>query len=138
MSRTTLRAAVLGGAALFVAALAGPALAHVTISPGDAAQGDSDVEVTFRVPDEEDTATTQLEVDFPTDHPITGVLPEPTPGWTAKVENFTLPTPIKTDDGTVTQVVSKITWTDRPHRRSREQGCLRPRACPAHGDRARR
>ncbi|MFL6117874.1 MAG: YcnI family protein [Catenulispora sp.] len=122
MSRTTLRATVLGGAALFVAALAGPAFAHVTISPGDAAKGDSDVEVTFRVPDEEDSATTQLEVVFPTDHPITGVLPEPMPGWTAKVENLTLPTPIKTDDGTVTQVVSKITWTGGPLAAGRYQG----------------
>jgi uncharacterized protein YcnI len=112
MSRTKLRAAVLGGAALTVVALAGPAFAHVTISPGDAAKGDSDVEITFRVPNEEDAATTtQLEVDFSTDKPITGVLPEPTPGWTAKVENVTLATPIKTDDGPVTQVVSKITWT---------------------------
>jgi uncharacterized protein YcnI len=108
----SLRAVVLGGAALSLLVLAGPASAHVTIGPNTAPKGGSDVELTFRVPNEEASAnTTQLEVDFPTDHPITGVLPEPTPGWTAAVTNFTLPTPITTDDGTITQVVSKIVWT---------------------------
>ncbi|WP_307856630.1 YcnI family protein [Catenulispora pinistramenti] len=100
------------GAVLVVLALAGPASAHVTIGPDTTAKGGSDVELTFRVPNEEDQAnTTQLEVDFPTDKPITGVLPEPTPGWTVKVDDVTLATPIKTDDGTVTQVVQRITWS---------------------------
>ena len=100
------------GAVLAVLAIAGPASAHVTIGPGTTAKGGSDVELTFRVPNEEAQAnTTQLEVDFPTDKPITGVLPEPTPGWQVKVDNVTLPTPIKTDDGTVTQVVQRVTWS---------------------------
>ena len=107
-----LRGAVPACAVLAILALAGPASAHVTIGPGTAAKGGSDVELTFRVPNEEDQATTtQVEVDFPTDKPITGVLPEPTPGWTVKIDNLTLPAPVKTDDGTVTQVVQRITWS---------------------------
>ena len=107
-----LRGSALAGAVLAVLAVAGPASAHVTISPNTTAGSGDDVEVTFRVPNEEDTAnTTELEVDFPTDKPITGVLPQPVPGWTIKVENTTLATPIQTDDGTVTQTVSKITWS---------------------------
>ena len=106
------RASVLTGAVLTVVAVAGPASAHVTISPNTTAKSGSDVELTFRVPNEEAQATTtQVEVDFPTDKPITGVLPEPTPGWTVKVDNLTLTTPIKTDDGTVTQVVQRVTWS---------------------------
>ncbi|ACU70051.1 nuclear export factor GLE1 [Catenulispora acidiphila DSM 44928] len=106
------RGAALTGAVLTVLAIAGPASAHVTISPNTTAKGGSDIELTFRVPNEEAQATTtQVEVDFPTDKPITGVLPEPTPGWTVKVDNVTLATPIKTDDGTVTQVVQRITWS---------------------------
>lgn len=100
-----------GLAVLAVLAVAGPASAHVTIGPDTTAKGGSDVELTFRVPNEEDNATTQVEVDFPTDKPITGVLPEPAPGWTVKVDDLTLATPIKTDDGTVTQVVRRITWS---------------------------
>lgn len=107
----TRRAAALAGAALTVLLAAGPASAHVTLGPDTAPKGGTDVELTFRVPDEEDTPTTQVEVDLPTDHPITGVLPEPVPGWTIAVQNYTLPTPVTTDDGTVTQVVQKITWS---------------------------
>lgn len=106
------RGSALAGAVLAVLAIAGPASAHVTIGPDTTAKGGSDVELTFRVPNEEAQATTtQVEVDFPTDKPITGVLPEPTPGWTVKVDNLTLSAPIKTDDGTVTQVVQRITWS---------------------------
>src|SRR5882757_4232540 len=52
-----------------------------------------------------------LEVSFPTDHPIASVSIEPVPGWTAAVDKTNLATPIKTDDGELTQAVSKITWS---------------------------
>jgi uncharacterized protein YcnI len=91
--------------------LAGTAFAHVTAQPGNAAQG-SYTEVAFRTPNEEDNAATiKLEVSFPTDHPIASVSIEPVPGWTATVDKTNLATPIKTDDGDVTQAVSKITWS---------------------------
>lgn len=91
--------------------LAGVASAHVTANPGTAEQG-SYTKVSFRVPNERDAAsTTTLEVDFPTDHPIASVETRAVPGWTASVEKAKLAKPIKTDDGEVTETVSKITWT---------------------------
>jgi uncharacterized protein YcnI len=90
---------------------AGTAFAHVTVDPGTAAQG-GDAKIAFRTPNEEDSANTvKLEVSFPTGHPIPSVLVEPIPGWTAAVDKVNLAAPIKTDDGEVTQAVSKITWS---------------------------
>lgn len=104
-------AAVLPLAATAVLALALPASAHVTIDPATTAAGSGDLQLNFRVPCEETTPTTKVEIAFPTDHPIASVLAQPVPGWTAKITNVTLPTPIHTDDGDITQVVSDITWT---------------------------
>jgi uncharacterized protein YcnI len=90
--------------------LAGTASAHVTAQPGAAAQGGYS-EIAFRTPNERDNAgTVKLEVFFPADHPIASVAVEPLPGWTVTVDKSTLATPIRTDDGEVTQAVSKITW----------------------------
>ena len=114
-TRTTIRrrvATVLAALALGLAATTATAWAHVTISPDTAAKGASDLQLTFRVPNEEAAAdTTELQVYFPVDDPIASVLVEPTPGWTETVTTIDLATPIVTDDGSITQVVSSITWT---------------------------
>jgi uncharacterized protein YcnI len=87
------------------------ASAHVTVNPNTAQQG-AYTKVSFRVPNEEkDQSTTALEVDLPADHPIASVSVKPVPGWTATATTSTLATPIKTDDGEVTQAVTKIVWT---------------------------
>ena len=92
-------------------ALPGIASAHVTASPGTAQQGEY-TKVGFRVPNERDTAsTTQLEINFPTDHPIASVETRAVPGWTSTAEKTKLDKPIKTDDREISEVVSKITWT---------------------------
>jgi hypothetical protein len=52
-----------------------------------------------------------VQVFFPTDHPIPGVLISPLPGWTSKVTTTKLKTPITTDDGSITEAVSQVTWT---------------------------
>jgi periplasmic copper chaperone A len=94
-----------------VLAFAVPASAHVTISPNTAAQG-SETKLTFNMPAEEDNANAvKLEIDIPTNNPIANVSIEPKIGWTYTVENTPLAQPITTDDGTVTQAISKITWT---------------------------
>ncbi|MET9088751.1 YcnI family protein [Streptomyces sp. NPDC004237] len=91
---------------------AGVAAAHVTVHPESYAKGATDGVLTFRVPNEEDTAsTTKVQVYLPTDHPVLGVLVSPRDGWTAKVTTSKLKTPVKTDDGTITDAVSEITWT---------------------------
>ncbi|MEW2303087.1 YcnI family protein [Streptomyces sp. NPDC006655] len=95
-----------------VLAAAGAAAAHVTVHPESYAKGATDGVLTFRVPNEEDTAaTTKVEVVLPTDHPVLGVLVTPQAGWTAKVTTTKLKNPVKTDDGTITEAASEITWT---------------------------
>jgi uncharacterized protein YcnI len=91
---------------------AGAAFAHVTVHPESYAKGATDGVLSFRVPNEEDTAsTTKVQIFLPTDHPVVGVLVTPQAGWTAKVTTIKLKKPVKTDDGTITDAVSEITWT---------------------------
>jgi uncharacterized protein YcnI len=67
---------------------AGPASAHVTVQPGEAVQG-SYTKLTFRVPNESDTAATvRLEVELPAS--IDGARTKPVPGWTATVDGRTI------------------------------------------------
>lgn len=113
-ARITLRraGAVTALTAAGLLAAAGVASAHVTVHPESYARGATDGVLTFRVPNEEDTAsTTKVQVFLPTDHPVLGVLVSPQDGWTAKVTSTKLKTPVKTDDGTITDAVSEITWT---------------------------
>ncbi|MEU9323499.1 YcnI family protein [Streptomyces canus] len=113
-ARTSLRRIGLGGALAAAAVLtaAGAASAHVTVHPDSYAKGATDGALTFRVPDESDTtSTTKVQLFLPTDHPLLGVLVSPHDGWTAKVTDTKLKTPVKTDDGTITDAVSEITWT---------------------------
>jgi len=106
--RSALVAAVVGGLTL---ALAAPAAAHVTVNPNTATPGGY-TKVTFRVPNEKDSAnTTKLEVTLPAGQPIASVSTRPVPGWTAVADKTKLATPIKSDDGEITEAVTKITWT---------------------------
>ncbi|WP_443072144.1 DUF1775 domain-containing protein [Streptomyces sp. NBC_01485] len=67
-------------------AAAGAASAHVTVHPESYAKGATDCVLTFRVPNEEDTASTnKVQVFLPIDPPVLGVLVSPQDGWTAKV-----------------------------------------------------
>lgn len=97
--------------ATVVLGFAGTAFAHVTVSPDTAPRG-GDATVAIRVPNEEDKATTtKLEIDLPVDRPIAAVDTEPLAGWTAVATTSKLATPIKSDDGEVTQAVTKVVWT---------------------------
>lgn len=85
--------------------------AHVKITPNTAAAGD-DIEVTFRVPNEEETAgTVRVEIDLPLKTPFAGAEYEPVAGWTAQVIEATLPHPIRNDGVEVTKAPSKIIYT---------------------------
>src|SRR3954468_22871622 len=113
MNRSQLRriGAVTAGAAALVLVIAGPASAHVTVNPNTAAQG-AYTKVSFRVPTESDTAsTTKLQVNLPTDTPIASVSTKPVVGWTVATVKTKLATPIKSDDGDITEAVTQITWT---------------------------
>lgn len=91
--------------------VAAPGWAHVTVSPGEAVQGGYTA-LTFRVPTESDSAsTTRVQVYLPQDHPLASVSVRPHPGWHAQVHRERLATPLSTDDGEVTEAVTRITWT---------------------------
>ncbi|MGQ4514893.1 DUF1775 domain-containing protein [Streptomyces sp. DW26H14] len=109
MARLAVGGAAAAGAVLL---FAGTASAHVTVQPqGDAAKGGSAV-VDFKVPNERDHATTtKLEVNFPTDHPLASVMPEPVPGWKIDVTTSKLAKPLEVHGSQVTEAVSKVTWT---------------------------
>lgn len=100
-----------GIVALLLMAASTPAWAHVTVHPSSVAAGSSDVELTFRCPNERDDANTvMLQVFFPTNLPLLTVDVLPLSGWTATVQTQTLSKPISTDDGPVSQIVSDVTW----------------------------
>ena len=85
--------------------------AHVAVVPGSAPKGGFEV-LSFNVPNEEENANTvKVEVNLPTKYPIASVSLQPMPGWTSTVEKTKLSKPVKTDDGDVTEAVTKITWT---------------------------
>ncbi|MFE1949585.1 YcnI family protein [Streptomyces sp. NPDC059524] len=107
------RAALVGAAAVSsVVLLSAPAFAHVSVQPeGPAAKGGYAV-VDFKVPNErDDSSTVKLEVSFPTDHPLASVMPEPVPGWEAKVTKSKLDKPLEMHGRKISEVVSKVTWT---------------------------
>jgi uncharacterized protein len=107
-SRLVVLAALVVGVLALVAL---PAGAHVTVKPASVPKGSFSI-LSFSVPNEqEDANTVKLEVTFPTKYPIAFVSYQPTPGWETEVEKSPLAKPVKTDDGELTEAVSKITWT---------------------------
>ncbi len=95
-------------------ASAAPAAAHVTAQPGQATKGDYTV-ITFRVPNESDTAgTVKLEVTLPAQHPIASVRTKPVAGWTAQLSTVPLNPPVRSGHSELTEAVRTITWTAQP------------------------
>ncbi|GAB3253724.1 YcnI family copper-binding membrane protein [Kineosporia babensis] len=116
MSHNRVSLAARAGATLFAAAaisLAGAAVAeaHVRVTPDSTAEGGYS-RLTFRVPNESDTAgTTSVAVSLPTDTPFSSVMTKPVPGWKAEVVEAELPEPIEVDGATVTKAPATVTWT---------------------------
>jgi uncharacterized protein YcnI len=84
--RRGLRRAVVGcgAAGVLVVVTAAAADAHVTVHSKDAKPGGTDATLVFKVPNEEDNAkTVKIEIDLPTDTPLTGVVPQAPDGWSA-------------------------------------------------------
>jgi len=98
-------------AVALLAAGIGTASAHVSVSSTDAAPGGFG-EMTFRVPNESDSAsTTGLRVQLPTDTPLAFVSVEPVPGWTVTTETTPLDPPVDVEGSQITEAVSEISWT---------------------------
>jgi uncharacterized protein YcnI len=99
------------GIGVAVWAYTGAASAHVTVVPSSVQKGGFGI-LSFSVPSEKDDANTvKLEVTLPTKSPIPFVSVKPMTGWTIATEKTKLAKPVRTDDGDVTEAVSKITWT---------------------------
>lgn len=93
-----------------VAALAVPTIAdaHVTLQPKSAPAGSYVVE-NVRVPNETpDATTTKVVVQMPPG--FASVSYQSVPGWTVTLKTSKLATPIKTDDGEVTEQVDQVTF----------------------------
>ncbi|KOU36039.1 YcnI family protein [Streptomyces sp. WM6378] len=110
-SRTRL-AVVTSVAAGSVLLLSGTAFAHVTVQPEGAAAKGGYAVVDFKVPNERDSAkTVKLEVNFPADHPLASVMPQPVPGWTVQVTKSPLPKPLTVHGKQINEAVTKVTWS---------------------------
>jgi periplasmic copper chaperone A len=94
----------------------GVASAHVTARViGEAATQGGFTKITFRVPNEDDTAgTTKLEVKVPQGTPIASLRTKPIPGWTAQIVKGKLDKPIKSHNSEITEGVTSVTWTANP------------------------
>lgn len=92
------------------------ASAHVRVDPDDTAEG-SYTQLTFRVPNESETArTSKLEVSLPTETPFASVSVKPVVGWKAEVVNSELPQPATVNGATVTKAPTSVIWTaDEAH-----------------------
>jgi uncharacterized protein len=98
-------------AATAVAALAVPAAAqaHVTLQPNTQPAGAFTV-LDVRVPTERDNASTsKVDVQFPAG--FASVSYQSVPGWRVRVITKKLATPVQTDDGPITEGVSRMVWT---------------------------
>jgi uncharacterized protein YcnI len=116
-STTTRRRPALRVAAVTLTALALGGLgvtgaeAHVT-ARGDSTAPGSFSQVTFRVPNESDSAgTVKLAVELPQATPFAFVSVKPVPGWTVKTEEAPLPSPVEVEGATITKAVRTVTWT---------------------------
>ncbi len=99
-------------AAALTAALILPAAAqaHVTLQPASVPAGGDDTLLSVRVPNERDDASTvKVDVQLPDGFASASV--EPVAGWTFKITKAKLAKPVQTDDGEITEGVSRITWT---------------------------
>jgi len=103
--------AAIGITVAVLALTAGTAAAHVSIQPDEAPQGGY-ATVSLQVPNEEANATTtQVLVTMPEDHPLASVSVEPVPGWTITPQKEQLAKPIATDDGQITEAVTRVTYS---------------------------
>lgn len=108
--RAGIVAVAAGVATLFTGGLAS---AHVTARViGETAQQGGYTKITFRVPNEDETAgTIKLEVKFPAEFPISGARTKPMPGWTAQITKVELDKPITVHNAEVKEAVGSVVWT---------------------------
>ena len=85
--------------------------AHVRVSADSTTPGSFSA-LTFRVPNESDTAgTVGLTVQLPQDTPFLYVSSKPVPGWRVSTVEAPLPKPVVSYGTTLTKAVRTVTWT---------------------------
>jgi periplasmic copper chaperone A len=86
----------------------------VNVSSADAALGGFG-ELTFRVPNESDTASTiKLRMQIPAQTPLASVRTKPVAGWTATLTKSAINPPIDVHGTQVSEAVTELTWTADP------------------------
>jgi periplasmic copper chaperone A len=90
--------------------LATPASAHVTVSSTDAAPGGFG-KLTFRVPNESDTASTVgLRIQIPEEAAMGSLRAQPVPGWTITTETAELAEPLEVHGREIGSYVSLVEY----------------------------
>ena len=80
--------------------------------PATAYSAGDDIQLTFRVPNEEQKAgTIRVEIDLPTATPFADAEYQPVVGWTARIVSAKLAKPIRNDGVEVTRAPVKIIYT---------------------------
>jgi len=99
---------------------AGAAAAHVSVSSTDAAAGGYG-KLTFRVPNESDTASTvALRISVPEESALASLRAQPVPGWTVTMTTSDLQTPLESHGEQVGSYVSVVEF------RAADGGGIRP------------
>ena len=99
---------------------AGAASAHVGVSSTDAAAGGFG-KLTFRVPNESDTASTvALRISIPEESALASLRAQPVPGWTVTMTTSDLQTPLESHGEQITGYVSVVEF------RAADGGGIRP------------
>jgi uncharacterized protein YcnI len=108
LKRSALAAALAAAGLALLPATAG---AHVTVHTDSTASGSFSA-LTFRVPNEADSASTvKFEAQLPQDTPFLYVSTKPIPGWTVKMTESPLPEPVELEGTKITKAVRTVTWT---------------------------
>ncbi len=118
LPRSLARPAVLALAVLAAlvasVAVAGTASAHVRVVSQDAAPGGYG-KITFRVPNESDTASTvALRIRVPQEAAMTSLRTQPLPGWTVTRTSTDLDQPVQVDGREISSYVSVIEFRADP------------------------
>jgi periplasmic copper chaperone A len=101
-------AAVLVAALVTLLALAAAAAAHVSVSSSDAAPGGFG-KLTFRVPNESDTASTvALRIQIPEEAALASLSVQPVPGWEVTTTTEEPAEPLEAHGSTITEYVSVV------------------------------
>lgn len=103
--------------ALVAATVIGTAIsaaAHVNVFPDSTISG-HEAQLTFRVPDESDTASTvKLVVTLPQERPFTDLSTKLMPGWTTTIADAPLPRAVNVGGATISKAPRILTWTAQP------------------------